>query len=89
MKQEQVTIQVKYEGYIRREWAQVKQSQALESWKIPDDIDYDSIHGLSKEAREKLSKVRPLFLRSSIKDFWSFTCRYICAFYYTKSDETE
>ena len=59
---EQVTIQVKYEGYIRREWAQVKQSQALESWKIPDDIDYDSIHGLSKEAREKLSRVRPLSL---------------------------
>lgn len=59
---EQVTIQVKYEGYIRREWAQVKQSQALESWKIPDYIDYYCIHGLSKEAREKLSKVRPLSL---------------------------
>lgn len=59
---EQVTIQVKYEGYIRREWAQIKQAQNLESWKIPHDIDYESIHGLSKEAREKLSKVRPFSL---------------------------
>ncbi|MGQ9608132.1 MAG: tRNA uridine-5-carboxymethylaminomethyl(34) synthesis enzyme MnmG [bacterium] len=59
---EQVTIQVKYEGYIRREWAQIKQSRGLESWKIPDDLDYETIHGLSKEAREKLSKVRPISL---------------------------
>lgn len=64
---EQVTIQVKYEGYIRREWAQVRQSQSLESWKIPDDIDYESIHGLSKEAREKLSKVRPLSLGQAFR----------------------
>jgi tRNA uridine 5-carboxymethylaminomethyl modification enzyme len=59
---EQVMIQVKYEGYIRREWSQVKQSGELESWKVPQDIDYESIHGLSKEAREKLSKIRPFSL---------------------------
>jgi tRNA uridine 5-carboxymethylaminomethyl modification enzyme len=59
---EQVMIQVKYEGYIRREWSQVKQSSELESWKVPQDLDYESIHGLSKEAREKLSKVRPFSL---------------------------
>ncbi|MGB9596478.1 MAG: tRNA uridine-5-carboxymethylaminomethyl(34) synthesis enzyme MnmG, partial [Candidatus Poribacteria bacterium] len=59
---EQVTIQVKYEGYIRREWSQIKQTQNLESWKIPQDLDYESIHGLSKEAREKLSRVRPFSL---------------------------
>ncbi len=58
---EQVEIQVKYEGYIRREWSQVKQSQNLESWKIPHDIDYN-IHGLSMEAREKLAKVHPFSL---------------------------
>ena len=59
---DQVTIQIKYEGYIRREWAQIKQTQNLESWKIPQDLDYENIHGLSKEAREKLSKVRPFSL---------------------------
>jgi len=59
---EQVMIQVKYEGYIRREWSQVKQSSELELWKVPQDLDYESIHGLSKEAREKLSKVRPFSL---------------------------
>ncbi len=64
---EQVTIQVKYEGYIRREWAQIKQSHSLESWKIPDDIDYENIHGLSKEAREKLSKVRPISLGQALR----------------------
>lgn len=59
---EQVMIQIKYEGYIRREFSQVKQSSELESWKVPQDLDYENIHGLSKEAREKLSKVRPFSL---------------------------
>lgn len=59
---EQVEIQVKYEGYIRREWSQVKQNQNLESWKIPQDIEYGDINGLSKESREKLAKVRPFSL---------------------------
>jgi len=59
---EQVMIQVKYEGYIRREWSQVKQSSELELWKVPQDLDYESIHSLSKEAREKLSKIRPFSL---------------------------
>jgi tRNA uridine 5-carboxymethylaminomethyl modification enzyme len=58
---EQVEIQVKYEGYIHREWSQVRQNQNLESWKIPQNMDYN-IHGLSMEAREKLSKVRPFSL---------------------------
>jgi tRNA uridine 5-carboxymethylaminomethyl modification enzyme len=59
---EQVMIQIKYEGYIRREFSQIKQSSDLESWKIPQDLDYDNIHGLSKEAREKLTKVHPFSL---------------------------
>jgi len=59
---EQVDIQVKYEGYIRRELSQIKHSHSLESWKIPGDFDYKSIRGISMEAQEKLMKVRPLSL---------------------------
>ena len=56
---EQVAIQVKYEGYIRREWAQVKTLKNLESRKIPPDFDYEGIRGITMEAKEKLLKVRP------------------------------
>jgi len=56
---EQVTIQVKYQGYIRREWAQVKQLENLESRRIPPDFDYESVRGITMEAQEKLMKIRP------------------------------
>ena len=56
---DQVTIQVKYEGYIRREWAQVRHLEKLESWKIPPDFDYEGVRGITTEAREKLLEVRP------------------------------
>ena len=56
---DQVTIQIKYEGYIRREWAQVKHLKGLESRKIPPDFDYESVRGITMEAREKLLKIRP------------------------------
>lgn len=57
---EQVEIQVKYEGYIKKANEQVKKMLKLESKKIPHNIDYDAISGLSTEARERLKKVRPL-----------------------------
>jgi tRNA uridine 5-carboxymethylaminomethyl modification enzyme len=56
---EQVSIQVKYEGYIQREWSQVKHLQRLESRRIPSDFDYENIRGITNEAREKLMKIRP------------------------------
>ncbi len=56
---DQVTIQVKYDGYIRREWAQVRQLKSLESRRIPPDFDYESVRGITMEAREKLMKIRP------------------------------
>lgn len=57
---EQVEIQIKYEGYIKKAYEQVERMLKLENKKIPADIDYDAITGLSKESREKLKKVRPL-----------------------------
>ncbi len=57
---EQVEIQVKYEGYIKKAKEQVERMLKMEDKKIPEDIDYDAIPGLATEAREKLKKIRPL-----------------------------
>ncbi len=57
---EQVEIEIKYEGYIRKQLAQVEQMHRLEEKKIPEDIDYKAIHGLRLEAIEKLNRVRPM-----------------------------
>jgi len=59
---EQVAIQVKYAGYIDRQMEQVARFKKRERQKIPSDIDYAIIPGLSREVREKLSFVRPLSL---------------------------
>ena len=58
--EEQVEIQVKYEGYIEKSLQQVDKLKKMENKKIPDHIDYDSINGLASEARQKLKEVRPL-----------------------------
>ncbi|MGD6870570.1 tRNA uridine-5-carboxymethylaminomethyl(34) synthesis enzyme MnmG [Sutcliffiella horikoshii] len=57
---EQVEIQVKYEGYIQKSLQQVDRLKKMENKKIPENIDYDDIHGLANEARQKLKEVRPL-----------------------------
>lgn len=57
---EQVNIQIKYEGYIKRQLAQVEQFKKLEQRRIPEDIDYDKVSGLRIEARQKLAAVRPV-----------------------------
>ncbi|MBJ6748614.1 tRNA uridine-5-carboxymethylaminomethyl(34) synthesis enzyme MnmG [Geomonas anaerohicana] len=56
---EQLEIQIKYQGYIQRQLEQVDRSARLESTKIPDDMDYGTISGLSAEVREKLARFRP------------------------------
>ena len=56
---EQVEIDIKYEGYIRRQQAQVAEMRRLEVKRIPADIDYSHLSGLRLEAVEKLSKIRP------------------------------
>jgi tRNA uridine 5-carboxymethylaminomethyl modification enzyme len=56
---EQVSITVKYEGYIKRQIAQVEQFKKLEKRKLPKDINYEEIKGIRIEARQKLNKVKP------------------------------
>jgi len=57
---EQVEIQIKYEGYIKKAVEQVDKMLKMEDKKIPDRIDYEAITGLATEAREKLKEIRPL-----------------------------
>lgn len=57
--QQQVNIQIKYEGYIKQQLNQVEQFKKLETKRLPDTIDYESIQGLRIEARQKLSAIRP------------------------------
>ncbi len=56
---EEVNIEIKYEGYIKRQLAQVDAFKRLESKRIPENIDYDLISNLRLEARQKLSKIKP------------------------------
>lgn len=57
---EQVEIEIKYEGYIKKQLAQVEEMRKMESKLLPKELDYDAISGLRLEAIEKLKKVRPL-----------------------------
>ncbi len=56
---EQAEVSLKYEGYIEKQYAQVRQAQKLEGKLLPPDIDYERIHGLRLEARQKLTEIRP------------------------------
>lgn len=56
---EQVEIEIKYEGYIRRQQAQIDEMRRLEKKLLPADMDYHAISGLRLEAAEKLAKIRP------------------------------
>ena len=59
---EQVEIRVKYEGYIRRQDAEVDRFRSLEQKQIPDGVDYHRVHSLRSEARQKLTAIRPATL---------------------------
>lgn len=58
--QEQVNINIKYDGYIRRQLKQVEQYKKLESKKIPENMDYEDVKGLRIEAKQKLNLYRPV-----------------------------
>lgn len=56
---EEVEIQIKYEGYIKMQEAQVEKFKKLETKLLPEELDYEQIKGLSLEARQKLNKFKP------------------------------
>ena len=58
--EEQVEIQIKYEGYIVKSLSQAEKLKKMEDKKIPANIDYDDINSLANEARQKLKEVQPL-----------------------------
>ena len=58
----QAELSVKYEGYLKKQQAQVARARAMEDWRIPEDIDYDCIESLRIEARQKLKAKKPLSL---------------------------
>lgn len=56
---EQVDINIKYDGYIKRQMRQVEQFKKLENKRIPENINYDEIQSLRLEAKQKLNQIRP------------------------------
>ena len=57
---EQVEIELKYEGYIKRQYEDIERAKKLEEKKLSESLDYSTIEGLRLEAREKLNKIKPL-----------------------------
>jgi len=55
----QVEIEIKYEGYIKRQLKEIEKFKNLERMKIPEDFDFTKVHGLSNELKEKLSAIMP------------------------------
>ncbi len=74
--QEQVNINIKYDGYIKRQIKQVEHFKKLENKKIPDDFDYDAVESLRIEARQKLKLYRPVSIGQASRISRCITCRY-------------
>ena len=55
-----MNINIKYDGYIRRQLKQVEQFKKLETKRLPEDLDYDMVNGLRIEAKQKLKEYRPV-----------------------------
>jgi tRNA uridine 5-carboxymethylaminomethyl modification enzyme len=58
----QLEIEVKYEGFIKRQLGEISRFAKIENVRMPADIDYGKVHGLSTEIREKLAKIKPVSL---------------------------
>lgn len=55
-----LTLEVKYDGYIKRQLAQIEQTEKMEEYPLPADFDYKAIKGLRLEAQQKLNDIKPL-----------------------------
>lgn len=64
---EQVEINIKYEGYIKKSMEEAKKMVDLDSKKIPEDINYDKIHNLASEAKQKLKNIRPTSIGQALR----------------------
>lgn len=64
---EQVSINLKYEGYIAKSYKEAEKMLKLEKKKIPADIDYDKVKNIASEARQKLKEVRPTTIAQAIR----------------------
>ena len=56
---EQISLEAKYEGYIKKSMVEVKKMEKAENTRIPENFDYDALHNLASEAKQKLKEVRP------------------------------
>ncbi|MBR3230369.1 MAG: tRNA uridine-5-carboxymethylaminomethyl(34) synthesis enzyme MnmG [Bacilli bacterium] len=64
---EQVSLEAKYEGYIKKSMQEVKRMEKAENMKIPSDFNYDDLHNLASEAKQKLKEVRPLTVGQAMR----------------------
>ena len=64
---EQVEINIKYEGYIKKELEEANKMVDLDNKKIPEDIDYDKIHNLASEAKQKLKTIKPTSIGQALR----------------------
>ena len=60
--QAQLEVQIKYEGYIKKQIAQIARFKKLEERRLPEDFDYNDVSGLRIEARQKLNQQKPVSL---------------------------
>ena len=72
-------INIKYDGYIRRQLKQVEQFKKLEAKKIPENLDYEKVGSLRIEARQKLGSIPSGFHWTGIQDFRGISGRYFGA----------
>ena len=72
---EQIEIQAKYAGYIERQNLHVQRLAQQEDVKLPEDLNYAEVIGLSNEAKQKLLEIRPVTIGQAARDFWNHSIR--------------